>query len=108
MRQNDTKDMRTFHLAARPLHQRPQAKIDLDLFARTALHPAKRQLLHRFQLPDKSADTVITAGKTVLQLQILPDPLGRQSLLNHRLDDPSKRFALAFLPEIPGGRPGWF
>ena len=106
--QNYPKDVRTPLFPVGKHYRSTFTEIDLNLFARPALHPAKRHRTAAFKTAYETLDTVITAGKTMLIVNILPYPLGTKAGLELLGNDGTKRLAGAFSAWKPGGRNGRF
>ena len=85
------------------------AKVDLDLFARQALHAPKRRIGVGVEPSHESFDGLVAAGEPVFGGEILIDPLRREPGLASGLDRTAVRLALApSTRQRPGGQNGWF
>ncbi len=97
--------------ATLPVLQHPGSlpKINLQLMARRAFHPAKRQLRPVRQLAHKPFHRIIPARERVPGDQILINALGRKSGQPTLLDHGGQRGTLAGSTRFgPGGHMGRF
>src|SRR5262245_27062190 len=104
MTEHDAKDVRAPALAIGQNDRRTRAEIDLGFFSRCAFQPAERQDPSRPQATHIATDAVVLAGKTVLDHQVLVDPLGSQALIQLAENDLAERLAQARLepPAVRG------
>jgi transposase len=93
--QDDAEDVRAFAFAVRGDDRGPAAEVHLGLIARRNLDPPEGQRLSLLQPAAKALDGVVSAGKALLATQVLPDALGRQTMLQSRLDGVAEGLATA-------------
>jgi len=86
----------------------PAAEVDLELFARGALHPPERRINADTQPSREALDRLIASTEGMVGNEVLVDPLEREPLLQPRLDLGAVLFAVAAAPRRPEGRNGWF
>ncbi len=84
------------------------AEVDLELFARGALHPPERQIHADTQPSREALDRLIASSEGVVGNKVLVDPLEREPLVQPRLDLGAVRLTVTAAPRRAEGRNGWF
>ena len=77
------------------------AKVDLHVLTRWSFHPRKDSWTLGFQLSTEPLDGVVSSIETMLEDQVLPDPLGLQSLQEFLLNLLPKGFTEAMQTRGP-------
>src|SRR5262249_39377721 len=100
--QDDAEDMSLAPFAVRADDRRTFAEVDLRLVPRVALDAAEGELTSLLEPADEAADGVVAAVESMVDDQVLVDPLRGQPQVALRLDQVPPRLTATIPPAAAG------